>query len=301
MTTPAEGAAAAAPAEGAAVTLTPAEQTSVEVGQRGFTEPTGVNTPAPSGPQRPDYIPEKFWKDGKADLEGLAKSYSELERARSAAAPEAAAAPAAAEAPAATTDASGKITPPAKTEPVANPLNDAMELARTEWTSGQTVSDETVAKLEAAGIPKEVFGLYLEGLKAQTAQLLSTIHGFVGGEDTYNEMAQWAGQNLGEAELNAFNTALDNPEMRENAVRGLHARYAAARPSEGNLLTPAGTPSQAGDVYTTRDQLVADQRNPLYATDAGFRDNVVQKLIRSQKSGFQVVARPMFEREIHTR
>jgi len=29
--------------------------------------------------ERPDYIPEKFWKDGKADTESLAKGYSELE------------------------------------------------------------------------------------------------------------------------------------------------------------------------------------------------------------------------------
>jgi hypothetical protein len=29
--------------------------------------------------QRPDYIPEKFWRDGKPDIENLAKSYGELE------------------------------------------------------------------------------------------------------------------------------------------------------------------------------------------------------------------------------
>ena len=68
MTTPAEGGAAPASETPA---LSPAEQASVEVGQRGFTEPTGVNTPAPSGPQRPEYVPEKFWKDGKVDVEGI--------------------------------------------------------------------------------------------------------------------------------------------------------------------------------------------------------------------------------------
>lgn len=31
---------------------------------------------------RPEYIPEKFWKDGKVDSEGLAKSYTELEKAK---------------------------------------------------------------------------------------------------------------------------------------------------------------------------------------------------------------------------
>lgn len=31
-------------------------------------------------PARPDYVPEKFWRDGKPDLEGMGKSYIELER-----------------------------------------------------------------------------------------------------------------------------------------------------------------------------------------------------------------------------
>ena len=28
---------------------------------------------------RPDYVPEKFWKDGQADIEGISKAYSKLE------------------------------------------------------------------------------------------------------------------------------------------------------------------------------------------------------------------------------
>lgn len=36
--------------------------------------------PPPAASERPDYIPEKFWKDGKADLESLAKSYAEAEK-----------------------------------------------------------------------------------------------------------------------------------------------------------------------------------------------------------------------------
>ncbi|RYD18377.1 MAG: hypothetical protein EOP88_22790, partial [Verrucomicrobiaceae bacterium] len=39
-------------------------------------------SPTPSVPaQRPDYIAEKFWKDGRADVESLGRSYQELETA----------------------------------------------------------------------------------------------------------------------------------------------------------------------------------------------------------------------------
>jgi hypothetical protein len=281
--------------------LSPAEQASVEVAQRGFSEPTGVNDPPPSGPQRPDYIPEEFWRDGKADVEALAKSYAEL--STKAAAPVTPEVPA--EAPKAPVGADGKIekveAPATPETPAAAPLTTAMEKARTEWAEGQAVSDETVAELEAAGIPKEIFGLYLKGLEAVTKQAVEEIHGFAGGTEQYNAMASWAAEKLSSEELDAFNTALDNPQMRENAVRGLYSRYSAARPSEGKLITPAGTPSQAGDVYTDRSQLIADQKDPRYANDAGFRQSVMDKLVRSQQTGFQVVQRPMFEREVFTR
>lgn len=285
--------------------LTPQEQASVEVGQRGFSEPTNVNQLPPSGPQRPEYVPEKFWKDGKVDIEGMARSYGELEKKFSAA-PQQEPQQEPQQAPEAKVQADGKIDKPeAKPEQQQAPANaalaEAMELARTEWSNSQAVTDETVAKLEAAGIPKEVFGLYLKGLEAVTKQAMAEIHGFTGGEQNYSAMANWAAQALSDEELDAYNAALDNPQLRENAVRGLYARYQAARPSEGKLITPAGTPSSAGDVYTDRSQLIADQKDPRYATDASFRQSVVEKLARSQRAGFSLVQRPMFEREVFSR
>ncbi|EQB10417.1 capsid assembly protein [Novosphingobium lindaniclasticum] len=289
MTTPAEGA-AETPA------LSPAEQASVEVGQRGFTEPVGVNELPAEGPQRPEYVPEKFWKDGKADYEALARSYAELEAKQSAPAETP-------KAPEGSPPVSpeGKIEKPKEPEAAAPaPLATAMDKARTEWSEG-AVSDETVAELEAAGIPKEVFNVYLKGLEAITNQTMGEIHSFTDGQDNYNAMSRWAAEKLSQEELDAYNTALDNPQLRENAVRGLYARYSTARPSEGTLITPAGTPSQAGDVYTDRAQLIADQKDPRYSTDATYRQGVMDKLQRSQRGGFQVVQRPMFEREVFTR
>jgi hypothetical protein len=280
--------------------LSAVEQASLEVGQRGFQEPTNTNMIPPSGPQRPDYIPEKFWKDGKADYEGLAKSYAELERQRSAA-PKQEETPAA-QAPQAQVGADGKITPPAQEEaPAANPLQTAMEAARTEFAASQQVSEDTVAALEAAGIPREIFSLYLEGVKATSAQALTAIHGYTDGEQNYAAMSNWAAEKLSDAELEAYNSALDNPQLRENAVRGLYARYTAARPSEGKLVAPNSSTSQAGDVYRDRAELTRDQRDPRYATDARFRQDVMDKLQRSQAVGFQVAPRSMFEQRTLSR
>lgn len=276
--------------------LNAAELASVEVGQQGLSEPTGVNELKPEGPQRPEWCPEQFWKDGKVDSEGLGKSYGEL-RTKMDTAPKPEEKPAA-EAP--KVDANGKIEKPKADEaPAATPLATAMEQARTEFAESNAVSDETVAALETAGIPKEIFGIYLEGLAAITEKTMGAIHGFTDGKDNYDAMARWAAEKLTDTELEAYNAALDNPQLRETAVRGLYARYSTARPSEGSLVTPSGTPSAAGgDVYATRDELVADQKDPRYATDPKFRQQVVEKLQRSQRTGFQIVPRSNFERSI---
>lgn len=286
--------------EGTPAPLSATEQASVEKGQNGLSD-VNVAPPPPSGPQRPEYVPEQFFKDGKVDIESLAKSYAELRSKMDGKQPEQQQQQEQPNAEAPKVGADGKIEKPeVKQEEQAQPapLATAMEAARTEWAEKQEVSEETVTALEAAGIPREVFNLYIEGVKAQTAATLSSIHSYTDGAENYTAMATWAAQHCTDKELDAFNEALDNPELRENAVRGLYARYTAARPSEGKLITPAGTPSQAGDVYTSRDQLIADQRDPRYGTDASFRQGVMDKLARSQKQGFSVVKRSIFEKQV---
>jgi hypothetical protein len=48
------------------------------------TPPAGAGGAGPSSTAaaRPDYLPEKFWRDGAPNVEALAKSYSELEKMR---------------------------------------------------------------------------------------------------------------------------------------------------------------------------------------------------------------------------
>jgi hypothetical protein len=274
--------------------LTPAEQASIEVGQRGFSEPTGVNEKPSDEPQRPEWCPEQFFKDGKVDTEGLAKSYGELRSKMDGKAEtkteEKPAAP--------TTNAEGKIKPEEKaeesSEEAPNPLTTAMEAARSEWADTQDVSEETIASLEKAGIPRDVFNLYLEGLKAQTTVLVNSIHEIAGGKEAYEAATGWAAKNLKAEEIAAFNEALDNPTLRETAITGLMARYQKAAPSEGRHVIPTDTPAVGSDVFTSRDDLVAAQKDPRYASDPKYRQEVADKLARSQAGGFKAFDRPRF-------
>lgn len=76
-----EAAGAGAPAAG-----TPASPAAAPAPAPGAAPEIGGHAGAPEGQrfegqnaQRPDYVPEKFWKDGRIDLENAFKSYSELE------------------------------------------------------------------------------------------------------------------------------------------------------------------------------------------------------------------------------
>ncbi|HEY0623173.1 capsid assembly protein [Sphingomonas sp.] len=275
--------------------LSEAEQRSVEIGQRGISDAPDVLAPPQNGPQRPDWCPEQFWKDGQVDNEGLAKSYGSLRAKMDGGQQPDSGAPQQQQQPADAAKATGeggKIEKPKADE--AQPhaaLHTAMEAARVEFATNKAVSDETVASLEAAGIPKEIFDVYLAGVQALSQQQTAQMFEYVGGEATYNEMTAWAAQNLSDAEIEAFNTAIDNPQLRETAVKGLYARFGAKRPAEGKLVTPNDGGATSGDVYNTREELIRDQRDPRYQTDATFRQGVMDKLKRSQRSGFTVVAR----------
>src|SRR3546814_20669062 len=95
----------------------------------------------------------------------MAKSYSELERERSK--------PKEGEEAPKVTPEEPPVSPNGKIEkqkeqsqePKADepsPLATEMDLARTEWSEKNEVSEETVDQLEAAGIPTEIFSDYLE-------------------------------------------------------------------------------------------------------------------------------------------
>ncbi|MBF7012537.1 hypothetical protein QUC32_23090 [Novosphingobium resinovorum] len=293
------------PAAPEAPELNAAELAAVEVGQRGFSEPENVNVIPPSGPQRPEWCPEQFWKDGKADTEGLAKSYAELRSKMDSKPADTPADPAAPASPEAAPRPDGKIekveAPAEPVAPPAAPLTTAMDAARDEWAESGELSDESFASLEAAGLPRPIVELYLDGLKANAEKLMGEIHGYAGGTDAYNAMVQWAGQKLSAEEIEAYNTALDNPALRETAVIGLQAKYTRAVPSEGSLVIPNDGGAAASDVFRSRDELVAAQKDPRYSTDAAYRQTVVDKLARSQGGGFQAFSRPMFEQQVYSR
>lgn len=266
-------------------------------GQQGFTAPA----PAPAAPAvatRPDHIPEKFWdaEKGVARVDEMAKSYAELEKARSAPKEEPRA-----PAPEPKVNADGTIEKPPEPEaPAPAPLAEAVQAAAKVFSETGELSGEAreslTKQLSDVGLPPEALEVYLAGVEALGKKSLAAIYAETDGEENFKAMAAWAAEKLTDAELEAYNEAVQNPRLQSTAVAGLYAKFqkaqaagAASPPSEGRTIAPSGNQGAAGDTFRSRREYSQAVGDPRYGTDEAYRLDVQAKLERSKKQGFSMV------------
>jgi len=158
------------------------------------------------------------------------------------------------------------------------------------WQQSGELSDGDYKQLEDAGFTRKMVDAYLSGLQykaaqdtALTAKEVMDVKSQYGGDEGYNDMLQWAGQNLGQDEINAFNKIVNGSNDMAQvklAVAGLHSRYIAAAGREPRLLAGRSTRS-AGEKYESTAQLVEAMSDPKYNSDPAYRRKVQERLSRS--------------------
>ena len=111
---------------------------------------------------------------------------------------------------------------------------------------------------------------------------VNSVMNAAGGEANYNKVVDWAASNLGDKQIDAFDSVVDsgNPAAIGIAFQGLQSAYNEANGYEGRMLQ--GKPaSSAGAVYRSQAELVAAMGDPRYETDPAYRADVVEKLNNS--------------------
>ena len=68
--------------------------------------------------------------------------------------------------------------------------------------------------------------------------------------------------------------------MIQLAVAGLKAEYESANGYEGDMLS-GKPPRSSGDVFRSQAQLVAAMSDPRYENDPAYRQDIMEKLDRS--------------------
>ena len=159
------------------------------------------------------------------------------------------------------------------------------------YNNGEKLSTETLEKFKGMSSQDLVEG-YIQMVKNNpqtnqpeidvTTTEINKIQNSVGGEAEYNKLVSWAGQNLKENEVKAFDDLVGtgNAAAIQLGVDALKSRYEAVNGYEGRRLTGKAADT-SGDVFRSQAQLVEAMSDPRYDRDPAYRQDVVAKLERS--------------------
>lgn len=209
----------------------------------------------PAEEERPEWLDEKF-----ESPEEMAKAYKALQQKMS----------------------KPKADKKASVEETSAPeaTTGAIEDARNEFAESGELSDKAFDALEKAGLPRSFVEQYIAGQEAMSIQQAATIQESIGGAGNYEAMAEWAGENLADGDLDAFNAIVEGQSVEQArvAVKGLYAQFLAAG-GKGPALVQGSTSGDAGvKPFGSTAQVTEAMRDPRYASDPAYREQVEKRM-----------------------
>ena len=161
---------------------------------------------------------------------------------------------------------------------------DAQDITQRFTDTGE-ISEDDYSKLGEAGFSKQVVDTYLDGLRGMgegdeiPTQQIQNIKDSVGGDQAYEQMADWCQQNLSEQEIKAFDKITETADapVIQLAVEGLYTRYQNAMGVEPDLVT--GRPAASGpNPYRSTAEVVAAMSDKRYGKDVSYTEDVQRRL-----------------------
>ena len=158
-----------------------------------------------------------------------------------------------------------------------------------EQAQSENYNEETLQQIAKAD-PNELAQMYLNyrgqveannNQPQMTEEYANSLKSAVGGEEQYNEMLGWAGQNLTNEEIEAYDSIMDkgDPAAAYWAVQALSYRYRDANGVEGDLVQ--GKSPGPGGTFRSQAEVVQAMSDPRYDSDPAYRQDVMRKLERS--------------------
>ena len=140
---------------------------------------------------------------------------------------------------------------------------------------------------------KELVEAYMEASKSSPAkqddiatdmsdEQVKNVQDSVGGQQKYNDILQWAVDNLDQSEIKGFDSVVElgNPEAIKIAISGMKSKYDEANGYEGRMLQ--GKPAQtSNDAFRSQAEVVKAMSDPRYDSDPAYRQDIYDKLERS--------------------
>ena len=159
------------------------------------------------------------------------------------------------------------------------------------YANDNKLSPETIEKFSSMS-SQDLVNAYLELQQGQPAQQqqqvtvsdadINSIKNSVGGDAEYNNIVTWAGQNLDDKSISAFDNIVEsgNTDAIKLAINGLKSQYENANGYEGRMLTGKAAKT-SGDSFRSQAELVQAMSDPRYDNDPAYRQDIMAKLDRS--------------------
>ena len=179
----------------------------------------------------------------------------------------------------------GKQEAEPEAEEVQESDPDYLAQAMNEYQTTGKISDEMKQQLDELDY-EDMFAA-MQSQAPQEAEDLSeeemnAIRNYVGGEQQYGALMDWAAQTLDSNYVEAFDDLVQNGSARaiQLAVRGLMAEYENHNGYEGRMLTGKAA-TETPDVFRSQAEVVQAMSDPRYDNDPAYRNDVFEKLGRS--------------------
>jgi flagellar hook-basal body complex protein FliE/uncharacterized protein (DUF1330 family) len=204
---------------------------------------------------RPDWLPEKFESE-----QDLANAYAELEKKQS-------------------SSDEDKSDAETETNEDTNSINDVIAKASDAFAEKGELADKDYNALSKVGIPREMVDAYIRGQEALINSQELEVQQVVGGGANYEAMTEWAGDNLSDSEIEAFDEVVTagTIDQAKMAVQGLYARFVSSGGKPPNVNQGAVTGSSVKP-FGSAAQVTQAMADPRYQNDPAYRQQVEQRL-----------------------
>ena len=176
-----------------------------------------------------------------------------------------------------------------ETSPAVELINEA---SAEYWDNDQKLSPETIDKFKSLSTD-QLLNAYLEVQKGApnpnessvpdlTEADINVVRNSVGGEAEYGKIVSWAKDNLPDSDAKAFDDLIStgNVGAIKLATQGLQAKYNDANGYEGRMLS-GKSPKTSEDTFRSQAELVKAMSDPRYEDDPAYRQDLIEKLDRS--------------------
>ena len=220
---------------------------------------------------RPEWLPEKF-----KSAEDMANAYSELEKKMGAGANEQ-------EQEEVQQEEEQSTDEQDDTQEEDSNTNDVIVEASKEFFENDgVISEETYKNLAEIGLPKELVDSYAAGQQALQQSEEGNIKAAADGN--WDQMAEWAANNLSPEEVNTFDDIVQNGTVDQArlATKGLYAQYKAENGVTPKLVQGAVSGSSSMP-FKSNQELARAMSDPRYKSgDKSYHEEIDRRIAASQ-------------------